>query len=152
MALNDDLSQDLKRAMKSRDQLRVDVIRMIKAAAQRKELELNKHLDDAEMTKLMSTLIKQRKEAIEHYQQANRTDLADKELKEISIIEGYLPKAPSEDELKRLIQQVVSELHAQSTKDMGRVMKEVMARLEGLPTEGKVVSELVKQYLPSHSA
>ena len=91
MSLPDRLSEDLKQAMKAKDQLRVDVVRMIKAALLNKELELKKSLDDAEMSRVMTTLIKQRKEAVEHYQKAKRDDLAGKELREITIIPGKEP-------------------------------------------------------------
>lgn len=93
MSLHDRLAEDLKQAMKAKDQLRMDVIRMIKAAVTNKELELKKHLDDAEMTRVMTSLIKQRKEAAEQYEKARREDLAGKELEEIAIIQGYLPRA-----------------------------------------------------------
>ena len=95
MSLPDRLSNDLKEAMKAKDQLRMDVIRMIKAALLNKEIELKKNLDDAEMSKVMTTMLKQRRESIEQYQKAKRDDLAAKEIREIAIIEGYLPKAAS---------------------------------------------------------
>ena len=99
MSLHDRLSEDLKSAMKSRDQLRMDVIRMIKAAVQYKEVELKQDLDDAGMSRIMTTLIKQRKEAAEQFEKGNRQDLAERERLEISIIEGYLPAALSSEEL-----------------------------------------------------
>ena len=147
MSLQDKLSEDLKLAMKARDQLRMDVIRMIKAAVQNKELELNKSLDDAELSRVMATLVKQRKEAVEQYQKAKRDDLAGKELKEISIIEGYLPKALSPEEITSIIEAVVRETGASSIKDMGAVMKAVMARLAGQTADGKQVSDLVRAKL-----
>lgn len=147
MSLHDRLSEDLKQAMKAKDQLRVDVIRMMKAAILNKELELKKELDDAELTRVMTTMVKQRKESVEQYQQAKRDDLAGKELKEISIIEAYLPKALSDAELQQLVEAVVRETGATAAKDMGAVMKAVMARLAGQPVDGKRVSELVRSKL-----
>jgi len=147
MSLDDDLLKDLKHAMKSKEQLVVDVIRMMKAAIQYKELELKRQLDDAEMTKIMTTLIKQRKEAAEQFQKANREDLAGKELQEITIIERYLPKAPSEEELLQVIQSTIQETGAGSPKDLGHVMKAVMAKLAGIPVDGKRVNELVRANL-----
>ena len=91
MSLTDRLSDDLKVAMKARDQLRMDAIRMVKAALQNKEIELKKELDEAEMSRVLLTLVKQRKEAAEQYKIGKREDLADKELKELAIIEAYLP-------------------------------------------------------------
>ena len=147
MSLNDELAEDLKRALKSKEQLRTDVIRMMKAAIQNKEIELKRELDDAELSRVMTTLIKQRRDAAEQYQKANRDDLAKKELQEITIIEGYLPKALSEEQIVQIIQTVIQEAGAQTAKDMGPVMKAVMARLAGQPVDGKRVSELVRARL-----
>ena len=147
MSLHDRLTEDPKSAMKSRDQLRMDVIRMIKAAVQYKEVELKQDLDDAAMSRIMTTLIKQRKEAAEQFEKGHRQDLATKERQEISIIEGYLPAALSSDELARIVDAAVKESGATSLKDMGQVMKAVMARLAGQSVDGKVVSDLVKSVL-----
>ena len=147
MSLHDRLSEDLKSAMKSRDQLRMDVIRMIKAAVQYKEVELKQDLDDAGMSRIMTTLIKQRKEAAEQFEKGNRQDLAQKERLEISIIEGYLPAALSSEELSQLVQTVIKDSGASSLKDMGQVMKAVMSRVAGQTVDGKLVSDLVKAAL-----
>lgn len=147
MSLDDRLSEDLKLAMKAKDQLRMDVIRMVKAAIFNRQLELNKDLDDAEMSRVMTTLVKQRREAAEQYQKANRQDLAGKELREISIIESYLPKALSQDEIGQLIEAVIRETGAKTLKEMGAVMKTVMARLAGQTVDGKQISDLVRAKL-----
>jgi uncharacterized protein YqeY len=147
MSLRDRLTEDLKLAMKSRDQLRMDVIRMIKAAILNKEVELKKDLDDAEMSRIMTTLIKQRRESVEQFEKAQRTELADKERKEISIIESYLPQALSLQELDAIITAVLKETGARSPKDMGVVMKAVMARLAAHTVDGKQISDLVKAKL-----
>ncbi|MCP9463673.1 MAG: GatB/YqeY domain-containing protein [Nitrospira sp.] len=147
MSLRDRLAEDLKLAIKSRDQLRMDVIRLIKAAILNKELELKKDLDDAEMTRLMTTLINQRRESITQYQKAGRLDLAAKEQQEIAIIETYLPEAVSEKEIEALIESVIGETGARSLKDMGTVIKTVMGRFSGRPVDGKRVSELVRAKL-----
>lgn len=147
MSLRDRLTEDLKLAMKSRDQLRVDVIRMIKAAVLNKEMELKKDLDDAEMSRVMTSLIKQRRESVEQFEKAHRTDLAAKERQEITIIEGYLPKALSLQELETVVASVVAETGARSLKEMGAVMKAVMARLAGQTVDGKQVSDLVRAKL-----
>jgi len=151
MSLPDRLSEDLKQAMKAKDQLRVDVIRMIKAALLNKDLELKKSLDDAEMSRVMTTLIKQRKEAVEHYQKAKRDDLAGKELREITIIESYMPKALSVEEIVQLVEAIIRETGATTLKDMGSVMKTVMARLAGQLVDGKEISDLVRAKLQSGS-
>ena len=118
MSLRERLSDDLKIAMKSRDQLRVDVIRMIKAAVLNKEVEIRKDLDDAEMSRVMTTLIKQRKESVEQFEKGKRDDLADKERREILIIEGYLPSPASPEEINRIIDTVLQETRGATLKDM----------------------------------
>jgi len=147
MSLHDRLSQDLKHAMKARDQLRMDVIRMIKAAVLNKEVEIKKDLDDAEMSRIMATMIKQRKESVEQYEKGHRSELAAKERLEITIIESYLPKALTREELTQVIENVIRDTGAVSLKDMGAVMKTVMSRLGSQPVDGKLVSDLVRAKL-----
>ncbi|MBS0153056.1 MAG: GatB/YqeY domain-containing protein [Nitrospira sp.] len=147
MSLYNRLTEDLKLAMKSRDQLRMDVIRMIKAAVLNKEVELKRDLDDAEMSRVMTTLVKQRRESVEQFEKAQRQELAAKERQEIEIIEAYLPKPISPEELETLVTSVVADTGSRSMKDMGAVMKAVMARLGGQTVDGKHVSELVKRKL-----
>ena len=147
MSLRDRLTEDLKLAMKARDQLRMDVIRMIKAAVLNKEVELKKDLDDAEMSRIMTTMIKQRKESVEQFEKGQRAELAAKERQEISIIETYLPKALSAEELAQAVDAVIRETGATSAKDMGLVMKAVMARLADQSVDGKSVSDLVRSKL-----
>ncbi|MEX5220004.1 MAG: GatB/YqeY domain-containing protein [Nitrospira sp.] len=149
MSLRDRLTEDLKLAMKSRDQLRMDVIRMIKAAVLNKEVEIKKDLDDAEMSRVMATLIKQRKEAAEQFEKGHRNDLAAKERLEIDIIEAYLPPAVSDDEIRRAVDIAVREAGTPSLKDMGVIMKAVMARFAGQTLDGKRVSDLVRAKLQS---
>lgn len=147
MSLRDRLTEDLKLAMKARDQLRMDVIRMIKAAVLNKEVEGKKDIDDAEMSRIMTSMIKQRKESVEQYEKGNRAELAAKERQEISIIESYLPKAITAQQLAGIVDAVMQETGASSLKDMGAVMKAVMARLAGQPIDGKQVSDLVRSKL-----
>ena len=147
MSLYNRLTEDLKFAMKSRDQLRMDVIRMIKAAVLNKEVELKRDLDDAEMSRVMTTLVKQRRESIEQFEKAQRQELAAKERQEIAIIESYLPKPLSPEELETLVTSVIADTGSRSMKDLGAVMKAVMARLGGQSVDGKLVSELVKRKL-----
>ena len=147
MSLSDRLTEDLKLAMKSRDQLRMDVIRMIKAAVLNKEVELKRDLDDAEMSRVMTTLVKQRRESIEQFEKAQRTELVDKERKEIEIIESYLPTPLSPQELEAIVASAVAETGSRTLNDMGTVMKAVMARLAGQSIDGKQVSDLVKSRL-----
>ena len=146
-SLHDRLSEDLKRAMKARDQLRMDTIRMIKSALFNKEIELKKDLDEAEMSRVLTVLVKQRKEAAEQYQKAKRDELAEKELKEIVIVEGYLPRALSQEEITQIVESVMQETGATTAKDMGNVMKAVMAKLAGQAVDGKLISDLVRARL-----
>ena len=146
-SLHDRLSADLKHAMKARDQLRMDTIRMIKSALFNKEFELKKELDEAEMSRVLTVLVKQRKEAAEQYQKAKRDELAEKELKEIVIVEGYLPRALSQEEITKIIESVIQETGAATAKDMGNVMKAVMAKLAGQAVDGKLISDLVRARL-----
>jgi hypothetical protein len=147
MGLPERLSEDLKQAMKAKDQLRMDCIRMIKAALLNKQLELKKDLDDSEMSRVMTTLVKQRRESVEQYQKAQRKDLAEKELREITIIETYLPKALSTQDLAQVVETVIRETGASTLKDMGAVMKAIMSRLAGQAVDGKQLSELVRARL-----
>src|SRR2546427_10177772 len=147
MSLQDRLSEDLKLAMKDKDQLRMAVIRVLRAAGSNKGCELKKSLDDVELSGVMTTLVKQRREAVEEYQKAKRDDLAGKELKEIAIIEAYLPKPLSPEELTHVVEAVIRESGAATLRDMGNVMKAVMARLAGQAVDGKQVSELVRSRL-----
>ena len=141
------MSDDLKLAMKARDQLRMDAIRMVKAALQNKEIELKKALDEAEMSRVLLTLVKQRKEAAEQYQKGKRDDLADKELKELAIIEAYLPKALSQEEIVKIVEDAVREAGPVTMKDMGKIMKAVTAKLAGQAVDGKQLSDLVRSKL-----
>ena len=147
MSLRDRLSEDLKHAMKARDQLRMDVIRMIKAAVLNKEVEIKKDLDDAEMSRIMTTMIKQRRESIEQFEKGQRAELANKERQEIAILESYLPQALSPEQLSAVIDSVIRESGARSLKEMSIVMKAVMARVAGQPVDGKQISDLVRSKL-----
>ena len=147
MSLHDRLTEDLKLAMKARDQLRMDVIRMIKAAVMNKEMEIKKDLDDAEMSRVMMTMIKQRRESVEQFEKGNRAELAAKERQEITILESYLPRALSSEELSTVVDAAIQETGVRSLKEMGVVMKAVMARVIGQPIDGKQISDLVRAKL-----
>jgi uncharacterized protein YqeY len=147
MSLRDRLTEDLKLAMKARDQLRMDVIRMIKAAVMNKEIEIKKDLDDAEMSRVMTTMIKQRRESVEQFEKGNRAELAAKERLEITVLESYFPQALSSEQLSTVVDAVIQETGARSLKEMGTVMKAVMVRVAGQPVDGKQISELVRTKL-----
>jgi uncharacterized protein YqeY len=147
MSLTDRLTEDLKRAMKARDQLRMDTIRLIKAAFLNKEIELKKELDELQMNDVLTTLVKQRKDSASQYQKAKRDDLADKELKEIVIVESYLPPALSQEQIVKIVESAVLETGSTAMKDMGKVMKAVMAKLAGQTVDGKQINDLVRSKL-----
>lgn len=141
------INEDLKEAMKSRDADRLSTLRMVKTALKNKEIDKMAPLDDAEAMKTLQTLVKQRRDSAEQYLQVGRTDLADKELAEIGLIEAYLPAAVDEATIARLVDEAIAEIGATSPKDMGAVMKAVMAKLAGQPVDGKVISQLVRTKL-----
>ena len=133
--------------MRSKDALRLSVLRMMKSAVKNKEVEKMKALDEAEVIAVLNSLVKQRKDSVEQFQKGGRQELADKEEAEIKIIEEYLPAAATEDEVQRAIHEAMQETGATSIKDMGKVMKATMARLAGKTADGARVSQLVKEKL-----
>lgn len=147
MALIERIQKDLMDAMKARDELRSSVLRMVKTALKMKEVEKTRPLDDAESFQALQTLIKQRRESIEQFTQGGRLDLAGKEAREITIIEAYLPAAPTDAEMQGAIEAAVAETGATSPKQMGAVIKAARARLEGKAIDGKLLSERVRQRL-----
>ena len=147
MAFIDKISQDLTAAMRAKDQLRLDTLRMAKAALMNREVEKKRALDDAESQQVMAGMIKQRRDSIEQFRNGGRPELADKEQAEIAILEAYLPPPMDAAELESIVADAIAEAGATSPKDMGRVMKGVMARLAGRAADGKIVSELVKKKL-----
>jgi uncharacterized protein len=147
MAFIDKISADLTAAMRAKQQLRLDTLRMAKAALMNREIEKKRPLDDAEAQQVIVGMIKQRRDSIEQYRGGGRPELADKEQSEITILEDYLPPPIDAAELERLVDESIAEAGATSPKDMGRVMKGVMARVAGRAADGKVISELVKRKL-----
>jgi uncharacterized protein len=147
VALIEKIQKDLMDAMKARDELRSNVLRMVKTALKLKEVEKTRPLDDAESIQVLQTLIKQRRESIEQFTQGGRADLADKEAREIVVIETYLPAAPTDAEMQAAIEAAFAETGASSPKQMGAVIKAARARLEGKAIDGKLLSERVRQRL-----
>jgi hypothetical protein len=147
MKLRDKINDDLTAAMKSKDTLRLSVLRMMKTAIKNKEIELRAELEDAQSIQVLSTLVKQRKDSVEQFTSGGRPELADKEAAEIKIIEAYLPAALSDDEIERTVDEVVRETGAASPKDVGAVMKQCMARFAGKVVDGKRVNAAVRRRL-----
>jgi uncharacterized protein YqeY len=149
MSLIDKIQQDITDAMKARDERRLSTLRMIKSALKNREIEKRAALDDKESLQVLSTMIKQRKDSIEQFTRGGRPELAEKEAGEITLIEAYMPKAASEEEIRAVVRATISEMGTPGMKDIGTVMKTAMGKFQaaGTRVDGKVVSDMVKQEL-----
>ena len=145
----DQIQKDLVAAMKAKDEARLSCLRMVKTALKLRETEKMGPLDDKESQQVLGTLIKQRKESVEQFTKGGRQEMAEKEAAEIKIIESYLPKAAGEEEIVAGVKAVIAEMGSPGMKDMGTVMKNVMARFAGagMRVDGRVVSDAVKKEL-----
>ncbi|MBD2121650.1 GatB/YqeY domain-containing protein [Trichocoleus sp. FACHB-262] len=150
MSLKDRIGEDIKAAMKSKEKLRLETIRSIKKALLEKEVSLRPSgqtdLTEAQEMELLLQQAKQRRDSIEQYQQAGRTDLADQEAQELAILEAYLPTQLSDDELSKIIDEIITEVGATSLKDLGKVMGAAIQRVKG-QADGKKIQALVKAKL-----
>src|SRR5215813_13291391 len=146
MTLAERIQNDLVAAMRAKDELRLNVLRGIKSAISLKERagEKIRALDEAETIQILQTLVKQRKESIEQFTKGNRPELAEKETKELGIIESYLPAGASEAEMDAAIAKAISETGANSMKQMGAVVKAAKTALEGKAVDGKALSDRVR--------
>jgi uncharacterized protein YqeY len=149
MTLTERITQDIAAAMKAREPTKLSALRMVKAALMNGEVQKARALDDAEAQQVLASLIKQRRDSIEQFGSAGRTDLVDKETAELAILEQYAPPAVSAADLEAAVDAAITETGAASPKDMGRVMKAVMAALAGKSADGKAVNELVRKKLTS---
>jgi len=147
MSLTEQVQKDMTDAMRKKEELRLSTLRMMKAALQLKQIEKRGALEEKEELQVFSTMIKQRKDSIEQFEKGNRPELASKEADEIVIIEGYMPKAVGEEEVAAAVRATIAEMGTPTMKDMGAVMKNVMARFAGARVDGKLVSETVKKEL-----
>ena len=147
MSLEQTLSADIVTAMKAKDQTKLTALRMLKTALTNKSIEKGRVLEGAEELQVVSTLVKQRKDAIEQFTKGGRQDLADKEQAEIVVLNGYLPASASDEEVAAAVAAAITETGATGAKDMGKVMKAAMAGLAGKTVDGKKVSEAVKAKL-----
>jgi uncharacterized protein YqeY len=145
------IQSDLTAAMKEKDELRLSVLRMVKSALKHKEIEKMRPLNDLESLQVLQTLVKQRRESVDQFRRGGRPDLADKETREIAIIEQYLPAAPSDEEMHHAIEAAIDEESADSLKQMGAVIKAARARLEGRAVDGKLLSDKVRERLGGKS-
>jgi uncharacterized protein YqeY len=147
MSLIDDVQAAMVDAMRKRARERLSALRMLKAALVNREVERGRALDDNESRQVVTALVKQRRDSIEQFTRGGRQDLADKEGAEIAVLESYLPAAADPAAVERAVVETIAETGAASPKDMGRVMKAVMAKLSGQNVDGKTVNELVRKKL-----
>jgi len=145
--LRDQVNADIASAMKAKDAARLSALRMLKAAIMNKGIEKGHDLDDQDVLQVVSSLVKQRRDSIEQFSKAGRTDLVEKETSEIVVLERYQPPAASAEEIDAAVAAAIAETGAASPKDMGKVMKAVMPRLAGKTAEGRAVSEAVRRRL-----
>ncbi len=147
MSLKDKIIGDLTTAMKAKDANRLSVLRMVKANIMNRQIEKGANLTDEEITKALQSLVKQRRDSIDQYEKAGRTELAEKEQTELVVLEEYLPQAASKEEIEQAVTDAISETGASSIKEMGAVMKAAQAKLAGKAADGRLVSETVKAKL-----
>lgn len=147
MSLETRLSADIAAAMKARETVRLSTFRMLKTALTTKSIEKGRALEPAEELQVVGALVKQRRDSIEQFLAGQRPDLAAKEQAEIEVLETLLPPAASDEDITAAVDAAVEETGATSAKDMGRVMKAVMARLAGKTADGRKVNEAVRARL-----
>lgn len=148
MDLKTRLNEDMKAAMRAKDQTRLDALRLLSAAIKKREIDERLALDDAGVMAVIDKLVKQNRDAVEQFAKGGRPDLADKENREIAVWQAYLPAPLSEPEVDQLIEAAVSETGASSMKDMGKVVGALKPKLQGRADMGQV-SAKVKQRLSS---
>ena len=147
MTIVQQIDRDLTEALKAREAERLGALRMVKTALKLRQTEVAGNLGDEDALRVLNTLIKQRRDAAEQFRAAGREDLAQKEEREATVIQGYLPSAASAYDMARAVEEGITETGATSPKDMGTVMKAARARLQGKTVDGKALSDLVKSRL-----
>jgi len=147
MSLKEQIAGDMIAAMKAKDAARTSTLRMLKSAISYREIEKGGALDDEELSKLLRSQLKQRRDSVEQYQKGGRQDLVEKETAEIAVIESYLPQAASVEEIEQAVTAAIDQTGATSTREMGAVMKATMVLLAGKNPDGRTVSETVKKKL-----
>jgi uncharacterized protein YqeY len=147
MTLVDQIAHDITNAMKARDAARLSALRMVKAALMNSEVAKGRPLEEAEAQQVLASLIKQRRDSIEQFKGGGRDDLVQKETAEVAILEKYAPPAASAAEIEQAVEVAIKETGAAGPKDMGRVMKAVMAALAGKSADGKAVNDIVRKKL-----
>lgn len=148
MSLKETIFQQQTAATKARDAVQINTLRMLRAAIKNREVELRGELEDQEVLRVVGTQIKQHRESIRQYKEGGRDDLVKKEEQELSILMSFMPEQLSEKAIAQAVTRVIKELGATDMKDIGRVMKTLMAELAG-SADGKVVSEIARKQLSS---
>ena len=151
MSLKEQIAGDMIAAMKAKDAARTSTLRMLKSAISYREIEKGGELDEEELSKLLRSQVKQRRDSVEQYRKGGRQELAEKEIAEIIVIEGYLPQAASIEEIEQAVAAAIAETGATSMKEMGAVMKATMVILAGKNPDGRSVSDTVKKKLAGAS-
>jgi uncharacterized protein YqeY len=146
MSLKKTIAEQLADATKARDAVRMNTLRMLRAAIKNREVELRAELEEEEILRVIGTQIKQRRESVRQYEDAGRGDLAAKETEELTILMSFMPEQMSEEMVNNAVVAIIQELGAKDMKDMGRVMKAAMAKFAG-SADGKMVNEIVKREL-----
>ena len=149
MTLTERITRDMAEAMKAREPMKLSALRMVKAALMNGEVSKGRAFEESEAQQVLASLVKQRRDSIEQFRNAGRTDLVEKETAELGVLEQYAPPAVSAADLEQAVDAAITETKAASPKDMGRVMKAVMAALAGKTVDGKAVNELVRRKLGS---
>jgi len=149
MTIQERIQEDIKDSMKLKNALRLDVLRGMKSAIKHKEIEKIRTLEELEVFQVLHTLVKQRKDSIDQFKKGGRADLVAREEDELKILESYLPAAVSEQEIRQIVAEVITELQVSNPKDIGRVMKAVMSKFAGKIVDGKKINEQVRAQLGS---
>ena len=144
--LKEKLNEDLKKYMKEKNTLALNTVRLVIAEIKNKEVEKNSEITDEEILQIIRKQIKMREDSIQQFRSANREDLAEKEAQELEILKNYLPEDLTDEELDKIIQETIKELNASSKKDFGRVIKEVIQKVQGR-ADNKKISEVVSKKL-----
>ena len=146
MTLHEEITAALKDAIRAKDEAKLSSLRLVLTAIKKREKDIRRSLEDQEVLAVISSQIKQRRESIEQYTQAGRADLAEAEQSELQVLQGFMPEELSEEEMARVLDEIIAELGAVSMKDMGKVMKAAMAKLAGR-ADGRVINSMVKAKL-----
>ena len=146
MNLKEKLLSDMKKAMKSKDSLKLGTIRSVIAAVKNQEIDLRKDLDEEDVLTIVSREVKKRKEAASLYKKGRRPELEDKEIQEMKILQTYLPEQVSEEDLRQRIQQVIEETGAEGMKDFGKIMKTLVPEFKG-KADNALIKELASEFL-----